>query len=615
MTAAKKVLVIGLDGLEPSVVEPMLEAGTLPALASLRQRGGYARVATTSPAQTPVAWSSFATGVNPGGHGIFDFIRRDPKTYRPDLSFNRYEQKSAFLPPRVVNLRRGTPVWELLTAAGIPSTILRCPCTYPPDNLRGRMLAGMGVPDLRGSLGVATFYTPSPSVVAGAGESVVHFGQHHEGRLSTHLLGPRNPRDRGHFTVDIEIRPGVRRITIESAGQPRALEACEGKWSDWLKVKFKTGLLQSVRGMVRFFLVRTTPVLEFYASPINFDPDSPLFPISSPPEYAREVAARVGTFYTTGMVEDYDGLINARFDEAAFLAQCDEVLRERERMMIFELERFREGLFFCLFDTPDRVQHMFWRFRESDHPANRGERISQWAHTIEEHYRACDAIVGRALQYADDQTLVIVLSDHGFNSFQRGVSLNTWLHQQGLLALRAGVEPGDEAGDFFRNVDWSRTSAYALGLSGIYLNMKGREEQGVVSADDACRLKTVLAEKLTGLVDQRRNQVAVRSVKQQHEVYSGACTAEAPDLLVNCAAGYRISWGTALGGVSRDLFEDNVKRWGGDHIIDPELVPGVLFMNRSFDTAHPRLIDMAPTVLTALGISPGTAMEGDSLLR
>jgi predicted AlkP superfamily phosphohydrolase/phosphomutase len=611
----KKVLVIGLDGLDPGIAEPLLDAGLLPALGRLRQRGGYARVQTTCPAQTPVAWSTFVTGTNPGGHGIFDFIRRDPKTYRPDLSFNRYEQKNSFLPPRVVNLRRGTPIWQLLTAGGIPSVVLRCPCTYPPESMRGRALAGMGVPDLRGSLGISTFYTSERSVVAGAGESVLHIKPDESGTVVTQLLGPRNPKTREHVVVELVVRPGTGAITIQSAGQPAALEVRRGQWSDWLKVKFKTGLLQSVRGMARFYLVRTSPTLEFYASPINFDPNAPLFPISSPPEYAGELAARVGTFHTTGLVEDYDGLINGRLDEPAFLAQCDAVLRERERMMLFELERFREGLFFCLFDTPDRLQHMFWRFREKEHPANRGATTTEWAQTIEEHYRACDAIAARALEYADDQTLAIVLSDHGFNSFQRGISLNTWLHAQGLLSLRQGVAPGSEAGDFLRNIEWGHTKAYSLGLSGIYLNLKGREEQGIVPADEAPGLKKALADRLTGLVDPVRSQVAVRGVQEREQVYQGDCTTEAPDLLVNCAAGYRISWETALGGVPRDIFEDNVKRWGGDHIIDPTLVPGVLFMNRSFNTAHPRLVDLAPTILAALGLPPGPGMEGASLLR
>ncbi len=332
MSATSKVIVIGLDGLEPTIAEPLLRAGELPTLARLLQQGGYWRLATTQPAQTPVAWSTFATGTNPGGHGIFDFIRRDPSTYLPDLSLNRYEQKNIFLPPKAVNLRRGTAVWEILTQAGIASTILRCPCTYPPDNVRGRMLAGMGVPDLRGGIGTAAFYTTGDNIVAQEHESVITVKVNGQGTATTQLLGPRNPKTRAPFTCDITLQcdPAAKRVVVSLQGQPGTLEVREGEWSDWLKVKFKVGLFQSVRGMVRFFLVRQLPVLELYASPMNFDPEEPLFPISSPPHYVKELADQVGTFYTTGMVEDHGGLNNGRFDEAAYFDQCQVALREHQ---------------------------------------------------------------------------------------------------------------------------------------------------------------------------------------------------------------------------------------------------------------------------------------------
>lgn len=601
----KKVVVIGLDGFEPKIVEPMLAAGALPNLAKLRARGGFSRVQTTYPAQTPVAWSTFATGLNPGGHGIFDFIRRDPRTYLPDLSMSRYEQKNAYLPPKAVNLRRGAPIWELLSNAGIPSTIVRCPCCYPPDNIKGRMLAGMGVPDLRGGLGTSTFYTSNGDVAAQESENVLRVSVDGSGVIRTHLIGPRNPKTRSDFQFDITIHvePSAKKIVIRSEGQPKTLEVKEGQWSDWLKVKFKTGLLQSVRGQVRFHLVQMEPVFELYASPINFDADAPLFPISSPPEYAGELAQEVGTFYTTGMVEDHTGFNNGRLDESAYLEQCQGVLRERERMMLHELDRMEEGLFFCLFDTPDRVQHMFWQ--RSD---------AEMTRIIEDQYRACDAAVGKALDYADDETLMIALSDHGMNSFERGVHLNTWLHDQGLLAYHSGIRPGADAGDFFHGVDWSRTKAYALGLGGIYLNLKGREEKGIVEASETESLKSAIADGLTNLTDLALGKAAISSVATREQIYSGAYAHESPDLLVNFAEGYRVSWGTALGGAPEGYFEDNVKRWCGDHIIDPCLVPGVLFMNREFNGEKARLLDLAPTILEALGVPKGPAMEGDSLL-
>ncbi|MBM3888765.1 MAG: phosphodiesterase, partial [Verrucomicrobia bacterium] len=566
--------------------------------------------------QTPVAWSSFATGTNPGGHGIFDFISRDPKTYLPDLALNRYEQKSAFLPPRAVNRRRGTTVWELLSQAGIASVVLRCPCTYPPDNIRGRMLAGMGVPDLRGGLGTATFYSTADHLTAQESEQVVQVRPGGDGMIKTHLIGPRDPATRADFTLEISLEsdPAAKRLTVRSAGKPQALEVREGQWSDWLRVRFKTGLLQSVAGMVRFHLVRLEPVLELYASPINFDPDAPLFPISSPPEYARELAAKTGAFYTTGMVEDHGGLNNERFDEAAYLDHCAGVMRERQRMMLYELERMTNGFFYCLFDTPDRLQHMFWRFGEPEHPANHGELTEDLRRVIEQHYRECDAVVGGAMRFADDRTLFIALSDHGMSSFQRGVHLNTWLHDNGLLAIQDGLRPGPDAGDMLRHVDWSRTKAYALGLGSIYLNLRGRESQGIVEVSEAPALQAAIAKGLAGLQDTQRAAVAIRSVVTREQVYRGPFAAESPDLMVNFSSGWRVSWSTALGGVPAGWFEDNVKRWSGDHIIDPVLTPGVLAMNRPFRCEGARMEDLAPTILAALGVPRGPVMEGESLL-
>lgn len=608
---------IGLDGLEPSLVEPLLAAGELPNLARLATAGGLGRVATTSPAQTPVAWSTFATGLNPGGHGIFDFLSRDPRSYRLDNGLNRYEQKNPFLPPKAVNLRRGAPLWDALAVAGVPSVVLRCPCTYPPDRPRGRLLAGMGVPDLRGGFGTSTFYS-TEEAAARESEHVVRLEHDGGGSIATHLIGPRHPRTRADATFPIVLRldPEGRRLTVRSAGTPSEVEVREGAWSEWLRVKFKVGPLQSVTGIVRFHLVRLGPPLEFYASPVNFDPAAPLFPISSPPEYAGQLADRLGPYHTTGMVEDHNGLLNERFSECAFLAQCEDAWRERSAMMADELDRFSEGFFYCLFDTPDRVQHMLWRFREPDHPANRGAAPDPaLAHAIDDHYRRADAVVGRALEAVDDRTLLIVLSDHGFNGFRRGFHLNTWLHDQGLLALKPGSAPGEEGGDLLRSIDWDRTRAYSLGLSGLYLNLRGREGRGIVPPDEAEPLKATIARELSGLVDPERNVVAVRGALRREEVYHGPYVGDAPDVLVNYAPGYRISWGSSMGAVSAGgHFEDNTRRWSGDHIIDPAAVPGVLLMNRPFRAPGARLLDLAPTILAALGVPLPATLEGSSLL-
>jgi predicted AlkP superfamily phosphohydrolase/phosphomutase len=615
VSVCRKAIVLGLDGFEPSFVERLLAAGELPNFERVRQAGGYARLRTTTPALTPTAWSTFATSRNPGGHGIFDFVHRDPKTYLPIMSLTRYEQKNAFVPPKAVNQRHGTPIWQVLSDAGVPSTIVRCPGTFPPDPIYGRMLAGVGVPDLRGGLGTATFYSSAPDVEAGESERAVQVSVDRKQTIVTHLIGPRAPKgDDFKLRIELHLDPAARRAELLSDGQPRTLELREGQWSDWLKVKFKTGLFQSVSGMLRFYLIQTTPVFELYASPVNFDPDAPVFPFTSPPEYGRELSSALGTFYTTGMVEDHGGLVNGHLDEAAYIEQCSRVLDERRRMMLFELDRQTDGLFFCLFDTPDRLQHMFWRFLEKDHPANTSEVRDDLAGVIDDHYRACDAIIGEALRHADEQTLVVILSDHGVSSFRRGFNVNTWLHQKGLLALEGGVTPGPEAGDLLRHVDWSRTQAYAYGLGGIYLNLKGREGQGAVEPEAAEALKRAIAGQLNGLTDVADGRLAVRSAVPREEVYSGPCTELAPDVVINFAEGYRASWGTPMGALPIDLFEDNQKKWAGDHAIDPCLVPGVLFMNRPMSAQSPGLADVGPTILTALGLEKAPDMEGDSLL-
>jgi hypothetical protein len=319
--------------LEPSIAEPMLHAGELPNLARVAAQGGYSRVQTTCPAQTPVAWSTFATGVNPGAHGIFDFVRRNPATYLPELGLNRYEQKNAFVPPRVVNLRRGRALWEVLAADGIASTCLRCPCTYPPDATRGKMLAGLGVPDLRGGFGTATFYTATAGTVSQEGEQAIPIPSDSDKPVTTYLPGPLDLKTRSPHRreLTIEPKPASRQAVIRVQGSSEPMTIEEKQWSPWLRVRFKLGMFQSVAGLIRFYLVRLTPTIELYASPINFDPEEPLFPISFPAEYASELADEIGMYYTAGMAEDHSGLNNGRFSEAAFLEQCATLWQNCER--------------------------------------------------------------------------------------------------------------------------------------------------------------------------------------------------------------------------------------------------------------------------------------------
>jgi predicted AlkP superfamily phosphohydrolase/phosphomutase len=613
----RKVIVIGLDGLDPGIVEAMLERAELPNLAKIRAAGSYSRLKTTYPAQTPVAWSSFVTGANPGGHGIFDFICRDPKTYLPDVALTRFEApKSMLAQPRVVNRRGGVPLWQTLSAAGIPSTILRCPCTFPPETLRGRMLAGVGVPDLRGSQSKGTFYTQDSAAVAEENEQLVLLEPGNE--VTTRVIGPRNTKVSPAADTSCEVRVNIdraaRKLVVQTGGSPAKIEVPEKSWSEWVRFKFKFSMLQSVTGIARFYVRRLEPHLEFYVSAVNFDPAAPMFPVSAPADYARELADRIGLFSTLGMAEDHNGLNNGRLDEAAYLQQCELVLSERERTMRFELDRFTEGLFFMLFDTPDRVQHMLWRFRDREHPAFEPDLSPELATRIEEHYRRCDALLSTVLDQADENTLLIVLSDHGFGTFRRAFDTNTWLWQNGLLALKDGRKPGAGSDEGFAGVDWSKTYAYAIGLGGIYLNFKGRESGGILEeGSEAERVRHAIQSGLAGFPDEHTQRPAIRNVSRRDELYSGAFVGNSPDLLVNFHRGFRVSWQSAVGGFSQALLEDNMRRWSGDHIVDPESVPGILFMNRATLNDRPRIIDLAPTILSYLGVALPACMEGASL--
>jgi len=596
----------------------MLERGELPNLAKIRQTGSYRRLQTTYPAQTPVAWSSFATGTNPGGHGIFDFISRDPLTYQPDAALSRFERpKSVLAQPRVVNQRKGVPLWQVLTKAGIPSVVLRCPCTFPPETLNGKMLAGVGVPDLRGSQSKGTFYTQGRTVTAQEHEQLLFLDSGSE--ITSQVIGPQNTRQNPPQDTTCEIKVRVdksgRKLLIQTGGTPARIEVAEKSWSEWVRFKFKFSMLQSVTGIARFYVRQLEPHLEFYVSAMNFDPAAPMFPVSSPNEYAKELSDKVGLFSTLGMAEDHNGLNNGRLDEAAYLAQCELIVQERERLMRLELDRFTEGLFFSLFDTPDRVQHMMWRFLDHEHPCYQPDLAMEWEHKVEEHYQRCDRLLSPVLERVDEDTLLIVLSDHGFGSFRRAFDTNTWLCENGLLALKDGRKPAADMGEGFTSVDWSKTYAYAVGLGGIYLNFQGREGAGILDeGTDAERVRKAIQTGLSELPDVQTHRPAIRGVSRREEIYSGEFAGGAPDLLVNFHRGFRVSWQSAVGGFADHLIEDNTRRWSGDHIVDPESVPGILFMNRAAPQDPARIIDLAPTILSHLGAGRPDTMEGKSLL-
>jgi predicted AlkP superfamily phosphohydrolase/phosphomutase len=614
---ARRVIILGFDGQDPQITDALLREGKLPNFAKLAARGCYHRLRTTFPSVSPVAWSSFSTGTNPARHNIFDFLDRDRRTYLPRLSSTHIANPTRILRlgrfriplsrPDLRLLRRSRPFWSILGEYRIWSTVLRVPITFPPDRFYGAELSAMCVPDLLGTQGSFSFYSTRP---AGSRfkEGGTRIGIAIDGdRVVTAIHGPENTlvEGKGAMTCPLVVRLDrrARRARVDAGGERATLEP--GRLSDWIRLTFRPAPLVKVSGICRMLLLEMDEHVSLYVTPINLDPEAPAMPISHPSYYATYLAKRIGPYATLGLAEDTWALNEGVIDERAFLQQTTDIDRERQQMFFTALDTLRRGALVCVFDATDRVQHMFWRYLD-------GRREGEHRSAIEDVYRRNDALVGQVLNRVDDQDLVIVLSDHGFTSFRRGVNLNGWLRQEGYLVLKPGT---DGSSEWLRDVDWASTRAYALGLTGMLLNVKGREAHGTVEPGaEAAALKAEIIGKLSGLVDSEQGETAITEVFDTAQLYAGPYLENAPDLLIGYNRGYRVSWDCATGMTAGPLFADNEKAWSGDHCVDPRLVPGVLFCSRPIDGDDPSLMDIAPTVLRVFGIDPPPYVEGTPLI-
>ncbi len=588
------VIVLGVDGMDPAFVERHWDA--LPNLAALRRQGSFLRLATTTPPQSPVAWSTFITGLEPADHEIFDFVHRDPRMLQPFSSMSRTEEaaKTLTLGPyllplsssRVVSLRQGTPFWTTLAAKGIPVEVVRMPTNYPPEQ-QGHALSGMGTPDLIGTLGTFTLFTGDPleasrDVPGGRIVKVAFNGN----RANLVLEGPRNTlRKDGrvtsvNVTVDVDPENAAARIKI---GENTVI-LNEGEWSDWIPADFPLiPHLSSVTGMVRIFARQLRPGLELYFSPINIDPLNPALPISAPPDWSSAVAHEAGRYYTMGTPEDTSALRQNVLTLDQFQAQTKLVFDEEHRLLQYSLRHFRGGLLFFYFSSIDQNSHILWDRYEAD---------------LLKVYREIDMCVGEVRNSAPGAEL-IVMSDHGFTSYRRSVHLNTWLNHRGFHGVTGPA--GNETD--FSAVDWPATQAYALGLNGLYVNLQGREAHGIVLPGEQRRaLIANLRQQLLAWRDPLDGRQIVESVDETRITPHNA--EFAPDLIVGYARGYRGSWQTGLGGMAPEELEDNMDAWIGDHCIDAREVPGVLFTSRKISGPGPRLQDVTASVLGLFGLNP-----------
>jgi predicted AlkP superfamily phosphohydrolase/phosphomutase len=622
-TRIKRLVIVGLDGQDPNLTDRYVQEGLLPNFAKLSTTGCYRRLQTTFPAVSPVAWSSFSTGTSPARHNIFDFLDRDRRTYLPMLSSVRVGRVERFLKlgkyrlplskPELRLLRKSKPFWTVLGEHRVWSTVLRVPVTFPPDRFYGAELSAMCVPDLLGTQGTFLLFTTRPEGERFK-EGGIRIPVAVEGdRIETSVKGPENIFVAGSPPMEVPMRVSLdrsRRIARVHLGDA-SVTLTAGQLSDWVVLVFKAVSGVTVTGLTRLLVTEMDEHFSLYMSPIAIDPEKPAMPVSHPSFYATYLAKRIDPYSTLGLAEDTWALNEGVTDDATFLRQTYDIDREREAMLFTALDRLRQGALICVFDATDRIQHMFWRYLEKDHPAARGCEQAEHRDAVRELYRHNDALVGRVLERLDPDDVLMVISDHGFSSFRRGVNLNSWLYREGYLVLEKAA---DGRAEWLRGVDWQATKAYCLGLTGMFLNLEGREQRGTVAPGaEAAALKAEIIRKLGGLRDDETGEIAIREVFDTRALYSGPYLENAPDLLIGYNAGYRTSWDCATGVVAGPVLADNVKPWSGDHCIDPRLVPGVFFCNRRVETTDPALIDIAPTALRLFGIEPPAYMDGRPL--
>ncbi len=547
---AKRVIVVGLDGLEPSRVERLVQAGEL---LNLRKLNSYQRLATTCPPLSPVAWSTFATGVNPGRHGVFGFLHRD-RHHQPYLAFSSVEKGR----PRF--LRKSQSFWQVLGEHGVFSHVIRVPVSWPPEKFHGALLSAMGAPDLRGTQGTYTLFGLNSEELK-SGEFCC-FRREGEALVAS-LPGPEG----NHLEVRLQDRLllcGKESVTLQ-----------EEVLSPYIRLKFGR-----VRGLARFLLLGPE---RLYMTPIQIDPGRPVLPLSWPSAYSVALARILGDFATCGLAEDTGAREDGVLSQQAYLDQAYAIHEERKTQFFHALRRTREGLCAVVFDGPDRIQHMV-----------KDEKV------LDQLYREMDELVGETLARSGPDDVVLVLSDHGFKPLARCFDVNAWLHQEGYLKV-------DDQGQ----IDWSQTRAHALGLCGIYLNRKDRYHNGWV--DQAAPLLQELRERLLDLLDPVTEESFLEDVFAAESIYQGPYLDRAPDLILAYRPGYRTAKSAARGEVGKDLFSDNDSLWCRDHCFHPDLVPGVLFSSIPLQSGA-RLHDLAPTVLELFGVTPPDYIEGRSLL-
>jgi len=631
----KKVIVIGVDGMDPRLSETMMNEGQLPNFDKLRKQGGYRRLGTSIPPQSPVAWANFINGAGPGSHGIFDFIHRNPEKqcapffsaaetlqgegyweigdHKLQLDFWPFNHEQA----ETLLRRHGIPFWDYLDKAGIRSVFYDLPSNYPPSPSKygnHQCLSGMGTPDMLGTYGTYQHFSedgPVRTKEEGGGKRSMIFFENETATVE--LVGPHNTflKEPKPSTVEITVHRDKQANAAMIEIQKHKILLKKAQWSRWIKVDFEMSMPafmpdESRSGICRFYLQEVEPNFRLYVTPINTDPSDPAVQITEPNEFIEEISGKLGLFYTTGFQEDHKALSNKVFSDAEFVAQAEYVLQERINLLNYATQHYDDGLLFFYFSSTDMQAHMLWWDSDEKHPTRSDTEAKKYFNHLKGIYQKIDGVVGNLLKRYGDKATIVVMSDHGFARFKRQFNLNSWLRDNGY------VQSAD-ARSILYDVDWTKTRAYGLGINSLYLNLRGRERDGIVEPG---REQEALIEELVTKLEAVRDVDGERVIHKVHrtdKTYNGNETRLAPDLIVGYCRGYRASWATCLGDMTDEVLLDNDSAWSADHCADVSEVPGVIFSNRTIRSASPSLVDLAPSILTEFGLKIPSTMEGKNI--
>ncbi len=621
----RSVVILGIDGMDPILLEKFVKKGRMPTFQKLMEEGSFSPLGTSIPPQSPVAWSNFITGLDPGGHGIFDFIHRDPENYLPIFSLSHVDE-----PSRVVNigdwsipvsggearlLRKGKAFWLTLDEYNIPYTIFRIPSNFPPVECGDHSISGLGTPDLAGSYGTFSYFTDDPGFASMdiSGGKIFPVTVTNS-KVTSSLIGPKNTlkKDTPDLQIPLTVYMDKENQAAKIIAGDEELLLKVGEWSPWIELAFNIiGPLNTVKGICRFYLKSLDPFFCLYASPININPAHPALPISTPSNYATELYKKIGYFYTQGMAEDTKALEWGVFDEGEYIDQAGIVLDERLKMLDVILDDFRGGLLFFYISTLDLCQHMLWRNMDPEHPSHTKE-AANYKDQIENYYVKMDSVVADVQKRIPEDATLIIMSDHGFSPYYRKFHLNTWLYENCFIELKNPSKMEDYR--LFSNVYWRRTKAYGMGINGLYANLRGRERRGAVRRGSEYEsLLDELTQKLLAVKDPETGIKAIKNVYRRSEVYHGEQAKHAPDLILGYRRGYRGSDESALGDFTRDIFGFNMGKWSGDHCMAPEEIPGIVVANKKLRVRDPNLRDFAATVLALFDIEEGAPSTSRAL--